>query len=329
MESRWHSFQKALKGVTEFDLLKQFGYLDGFPGRFRNGFRVRDAWRKVLDTEPVECVLCADDSNPYTRIPLLLASARGLPNIACHHGALDGRYIFKRTYGDVIWTKGKMEQDYLVRRCGVPAERVEIAAPTLPASYVGSTSRHTFRESTRRPNILFISEALEGSGVRSEEIYRDILPSLADLALRTRRKVIVKLHPAESKPQRTSMVKRILSPEQSNAAQVVSGPLTEDLLATAWFGITILSTVALECAVRSIPCFLCKWLESSPFGYVEQFVRFGVGIALNGPDEIEKIPQYLEQHAGANTFDDWQPAAPERLKELIAASRMQCNAAAV
>ena len=72
MESRWQCLLQALEGVAEFDILKQLGYLDGFPRRFRNGFEVRDAWRNVLDTEPVEAVLCADDSNPYTRIPLLL-----------------------------------------------------------------------------------------------------------------------------------------------------------------------------------------------------------------------------------------------------------------
>ncbi len=70
-----------------------------------------------------------------------------------------------------------------------------------------------------------------------------------------------------------------------NVTLLVSGPLTEDLLAKAWFGITILSTVATECAVRGIPCFLCKWLESWPYGYVEQFIRFGVGIGLNHPEK--------------------------------------------
>lgn len=330
MESRWQCLLKALEGIAEFKILKQLGYLDGFPRRFRNGFQVRDAWRNVLDTEPVEAVLCADDSNPYTRIPLLLASARGLPNIACHHGALDGRYVFKRSYGDVIWAKGKMEADYLVRRCGVPAEKVEIAAPALPASYVDRSSQQTFQPDIFRPNILFISEALEGSGVRSEEVYRDILPPLADLALRTGRKLIVKLHPAESKSEKTVMVKRILSSQQRSVAQIVSGPLTEDLLATAWFGITILSTVAVECAMRRIPCFFCCWLESSPYGYVEQFMRFGVGIGLNGPGEIEKIPHYLEHHANVNVFDHcWRSAEPGRLRELIAASQMQCSSVAI
>ena len=326
MEGRWQSFLKALEGVAEFDILNRLGYLDSFPRRFRHGLEVRDAWRNVLDNEPVEGVLCADDSNPYTRIPLLLASARGLPNIACHHGALDGRYVFKRTYGDVIWVKGKMEEDYLVRRCGVPAERIEIAAPALPSE--------SQRKPSVRPNfhkhILFISEPFEASGGRAEGFYRDILPPLAELALRNRRKLIIKLHPAESKAQRAKMLARILSPLQRASAHIISGPLTEDLLANAWFGITILSTVASECAIRGIPCFLCTWLESQSYGYVEHFIRFRVGIGLNGPSEIEKIPQYLRQHASEDVFDDcWRPVAPERLKQLMAALPTPCPVAAI
>jgi hypothetical protein len=326
IESRWQFLLNELLGVAEFEILNRLGYLDSFPRRFRHGLQVRDAWRNVLDTEPVQAVLCADDSNPYTRIPLLLARERGLPNIACHHGALDGRYLFKRSYGDVIWAKGKMEEDYLLRRCGVPRERVEIGAPALPAN--GNGSQPPNRQ-TSRPYLLFISEAFDAVGGRPEEFYRDILPPLADLALATGRKLIVKLHPAESKHERASILARILSPEQKGATRIVSGPLTEDLLANTWFGITILSTVAMECAIRGIPCFLCKWLEFSPYGYVEQFTRFGVGIGLNDPSEIERIPQYLQQHpVNAEVRENcWQPAAAGRLRELLSASRKESTTA--
>lgn len=314
---RWRSLLTELAGVTEFEILNRLGYLESFPRRFRHGLEVRDAWRNVLDTEPVQAVLCADDSNPYTRIPLLLARERGLPNFACHHGALDSRYLFKRSYADVIWAKGKMEEDYLVRRCGVPREKVEIGAPALPANWreLEKSNPQTFR-----PYLLFISEACDESGGRSEEFYRDILPPLADLALATGRKLIVKLHPVESERERTGLVARILSAEQRTATRIVSGPLTEDLLAKAWFGITILSTVAMECAIRGIPCFLCKWLEFWPYGYVEQFIRFGVGIGLNDPAEIGRIPEYLQQHpvnAEGVRENCWQPAAAGRLRELL------------
>lgn len=164
-----------------------------------------------------------------------------------------------------------------------------------------------------------------GSG-RPEEFYRDVLPPLADLALATGRELIVKLHPAESERERASMLARILSAEQKGVTRIVSGPLTEDLLAKAWFGITILSTVATECAIRGIPCFLCKWLEFWPYGYVEQFIRFGVGVGLNDPSEIGKIPGYLQQYpVAANVRENcWQPATAGRLRERLTSSRKEC-----
>ncbi len=321
LENRLRLLLNELEGVKEFEILKRLGYLDSFPRRFRRGIEVRDAWRNVLDTEPVQGVLCADDSNPYTRIPLLLARARGLTNVACHHGALDGRYVFKHSYGDVIWAKGKMEEDYLVRKCGVPQENVEIGAPALPEQWerLGGTNRQDFR-----PYVLFLSEATDVSGGRPEEFYRDILPPLADLALAAGRELIVKLHPAESKNERSATLARVLSAEQRMIARIVSGPLTEDLLAKTWFGITILSTVAMECAVRGIPCFLCKWLEFWPYGYIEQFIRFGVGTGLNDPGEIEKIPRYLQQqHLPRKSVMEncWQLAAAGRLRELLTTPR--------
>ena len=323
LESRLQPLLNELRGAAEFEILHRLGYLDSFPRRFRHGLEVRDAWRNVLDAEPVQAVLCADDSNPYTRIPLLLARARGLPNIACHHGALDGRYVFKRTHGDVILAKGKMEEDYLVQKCGVPQEKVEIGAPAMPANWKESeqSNRQTFR-----PYLLFISEGYDAGGGRPEEFYRDVLPPLADLALATGRQLIVKLHPAESERERAKVLARILSAEQKGVTRIVSGSLTEDLLEKSWFGITILSTVALECAIRGIPCFLCKWLESWPYGYVEQFIRFGAGIGLNDPSEIQKIPQYLEQHPVSADVraNCWQPAAAGRLRELLSSSRKEC-----
>jgi len=327
IEGRWRSLRNELEDGAEFHLLARLGYLESFPRMLRRGLEVRDAWRNVLDSEPVQAVLCADDSNPYTRIPLLLARQRGLTNIACHHGALDGSYVFKRSYADVIWAKGKMEQDYLVRVCGVPNEKVEIAAPALPAAW---KMRQMPNGAPAGSHILFLSEASELAGGRPEEFYRDVLPPLAELALATGRMLIVKLHPAESASERSATVARILSSRQKAATRVVSGPLTEDLLANAWFGITILSTVATECAVRGIPCFLCKWLEFSPLGYVEQFVRFGAGIGLNDPGEIMKIPDYLRQHpARADAKENcWQQIAGGRLLELLASPQKPCLAAA-
>jgi hypothetical protein len=328
IEGRWRSVRNALENNAEFHLLAQLDYLESFPRMLRRGIEVRDAWLNVFDSEPVQGVLCADDSNPYTRIPLLLARERGLTNIACHHGALDSSYVFKRIYGDVIWAKGKMEHDYLVRVCGVPREKVEIAAPALPAAW---EMRQTPNGQRADSHILFLSEASDISGGRPEEFYRDVLPSLADLALATGRKLIVKLHPAESERERSATVARILSTRQKAATRIVSGPLTEDLLANAWFGITILSTVATECAIRGIPCFLCRWLEFWPYRYIEQFIRFGAGIGIDQPSEIAKIPEYL-QHLVQPTQPAenwWKAAAPGRLRELLCLPRKECVAAKV
>jgi hypothetical protein len=319
LEKKWQSLLNNIAGTTEFGILREVGALSDFPRRLHNALRVRDAWQNVLDVEPVRAVLCADDSNPYTRIPLLLAREKGLASIACHHGALDGRYVFKRSYGHVIWVKGKMEEAYLVRKCGVPRERVEIAAPALPkaCSVVWNSERPEVK-----PHILFLSEASEVSAGRPEEFYRELLGPLADLARSTGRKLIVKLHPAESEPERKKTISKILSSQQIAVTRVVSGPLNEELFAGAWFGITILSTVAVECAIRGIPCFLCKWLEYRPYEYVEQFIRFGAGIELNGPNEIRKIPQYLEQYRAQTDAVDifhncWEPVASGRLQEFV------------
>src|SRR5580700_5700125 len=106
---------------------------------------------------------------------------------------------------------------------------------------------------------------------------------LAELALATSHKLVVKLHPVVSKRERTRILTRLLSEDQLSAIQVISGPLTDDLLAKTWCAVTILSTVSTECAVRGIPCFLCKWLEAHPCEYVEQYLRLGVDVALNAP----------------------------------------------
>lgn len=115
------------------------------------------------------------------------------------------------------------------------------------------------------------------------------------------------------------MVARVLSSQQMAVTQVVTGPLTDALLDAAWFAVTVFSTVATECAMRGIPCFLCKWLEYSFYGYIDQFVRFGAGIGLNDPSEISKIPQRLEEYEadpGVST-NLWQPVEAERLNDLL------------
>jgi hypothetical protein len=56
---------------------------------------------------------------------------------------------------------------------------------------------------------------------------------------------------------------------------------------------------------------------------VAQFIQFGVGIGLNGPSDIEKIPEYLQQHVPSAEVREncWQTASAGRLRELLTASR--------
>jgi hypothetical protein len=69
--------------------------------------------------------------------------------------------------------------------------------------------------------------------------------------------------------------------------------------------------------LRGIPCFLCDWLESSPYGYVDQFTRFGVGIPLHAPDQISQIPRMLEQRRSEVPREKlWTPIQAERLRTL-------------
>jgi hypothetical protein len=110
-----------------------------------------------------------------------------------------------------------------------------------------------------------------------------------------------------------------LPAEDLSAIPVISGPLTEELLKETWFGVTIISTVAVECALRGIPCFLCGWLKFWPYGYVQQFSRFGVGQVLSSVAEIAGIPQMLEKPPVRPDVarDLWQAISAERFRELV------------
>jgi hypothetical protein len=326
--NRWGVLRNDLKAVPELRILNELGCFDDFANRFARGLEIRDAWRNVLDSEPVQAVLCADDSNPYTHIPLLLAVHKGLPTIACHHGALDGRHLFKRNHADVVLAKGEMERDYLVRLCGLPSETVEVGAPMLPRDLqVRDSKQESCAE--QRPSIVFFSEAYETGGGRAQGFYQDTLPALADLALAEGRELVIKLHPSESFSERSRLVEQILRPEQQRVARVVSGPLQSEMLNRTWFGVTVLSTVVTECALHGVPCFLCAWLESCPYGYVDQFTRSNVGIRLNEPSQISEIPMMLGNYKADRVQENcWRPVERQRLRALLELSQERRRATA-
>jgi hypothetical protein len=138
--------------------------------------------------------------------------------------------------------------------------------------------------------------------MRADEVYREILPALCRVARDSGRNVIIKLHPFETRSQRRRTVENILTTEQRQRVTLVEGPLINELLSGAWFGITVQSTTVLDCLQHGICCFLCSWLATSPFGYVEQYARFGVGEVLQNVEQFGEIPKRLAD------FHDRRPA---------------------
>ena len=319
--ARWTGMQHELGQVRELAILRDLGVMNDFPRRFAEGIAVRNAWHGVFEREPVKAVLCGDDSNPYTRIPLLLARQRGLSTIVGHHGAFDGRYLMKSNHADVILAKGRMEQDYLLHLCGVDPREVEIGAPSVP----GSGAKIGADSSSQNVGkwIVFFSEPYEMASGRTEEIYRDILPKLIGLAVRFGTKVMVKLHPSESLHDRQTMASTLFGREAMGAIEWRTGRLGPELLDGTWFGITATSSVVMDCAVRRIPCFICEWLEMWPYGYISQYRKFGVGIGLTSPEDLLKIPQILQNwKATSDTAEScWQEIKPSRLNDLLAGKR--------
>jgi hypothetical protein len=311
---RWLKLREDLVATAEFRVLAQAGVLDPFPHWIRNGLLTRNAWREVLNREPVCGVLCGDDSNLYTRLPALLAAKRQIPTVDFHHGAFDGRYILKNIECDIYLAKNEMERDYLTRVCGVPADRVEIGAPsTEPAP-----SGNQIEKNLRTAAILF-SEPYEVTGMRAEEVYGEILAPLCRIARENGRQLIVKLHPFESRAQRLRIIQNVLTAEDQKLVTVVGGPLSNELLARAWFGITVESTTALDCLRNGVPSFLCRWLALSPYGYLEQYGRFGIGQMLDNAEMLKEIPRRLEKPSnlriGAESLSI--TAHPARLKKWL------------
>ena len=300
----WAHLQSRLTASPEFRALRDAGIFAGVPNWLNDGLSLRDAWTRVLDSEPVSSVLCGDDSNSYTRLPMLLAARRGLPTLDFHHGALDGFYLVKDLECGLYLAKSEMERDYLTRVCQLPPERIALAAP-------GRSAAPTPLDRNSADAIILFSEPYENVGARGDDIYAEILPRLARLARTRGGRVIIKLHPFESKPARTMLVRSVLSIEDQRLFTVADGPLTKSLLAQAWFGLTVESTTVMDCALNGVPCFLCGWLTNSSFGYVEQYARFGLGSVLNSAADIETVPTQLAAiRPGAKLQSLWSPADP-------------------
>lgn len=308
LQKCWRGLQ--WEGRSEIGLLERTGAFSRISKIFRDGLSIRDTWLGVFQQERVSAVLCTDDTNPYTHMPLMIARQLGLPTAVCHHGALDGAQLVKRSHADITLAKGRMEKDYLVNTCGLTEEKIEIGAPALPQE-VTPAIRHP------RNSIVFFSEPYALDGGRACDFYRELLPPLAELASRMNLKLVVKLHPMESERERRKFVNGALLVQQVESLQVVAGTLSEELLDRTSFAVTVQSTAAVDCAIRGIPVFLCKWLDYSHYGYVDQLIRYCAGVPLRSATEIANIPETLKNFPWPEPNDFWQTISPKKLEQLL------------
>jgi hypothetical protein len=289
---KWEKLKQTLALSPEMDLLFHAGLFGQFPNHFRDGLAIRNAWQSVLSQEQITAVMCGDDSNIYTRLPVLLARQQGIPTLDFHHGALDGRFLMKEMSSDLYLAKGEMERDYLLRICRLPAERVMLAGPPRPHS-IPTHERGKDQGSL----ILFFSEPYERAGWRPDEVYCELLPPLARIAREFGRKLVVKLHPFESRQERMALIAKVLPPADAALVDVLEGPFVPQLVAKAWFAVTVESTTVIDCSLLGVPCFLCEWLNSSPYGYTRQYARFGVGRILKSAEQMAELPRMVTELA--------------------------------
>jgi hypothetical protein len=318
--ARWQEMQNDLFESNDvLRLANKLNVFGDFAGFLERGLRVRDAWREVFVRQPIAAVLSADEYNPYTRLPTLLAKSRNLRTVFADHGALNMSFGIRSACSDVYLMKGDMARDYSVEWCGLSASKIVVGAPaetnhrSLPPSLK--------LNQTDRDWIVFYSEAYELFSGRTRTLYTELLPELCMLARQTERKVIVKLHPFESMRMRKALVDRVLSAEQRSLVALREGPMTPDLFARAWFSLTVESSVAVESTTNRVPCFLCSWFDASWHNYTQQFAKYSAGYPLDSPQRIRDIPKLLEnfQITEATLRSLQTPISPQDLDSVLCA----------
>jgi hypothetical protein len=290
LESWKRLHQVLIARSAEFKAAAAIEVLDGVPGLIHWGVAVRNAWKRVLELEDVVACMSTDDSNPYTRIPLILARQRQIPALACHHGAFDARMAFKQAHWDVYLAKSEMERDYLVQVCRVAPERVAIGGPeSSMAGEFGQDGKSSPKE------LLVLFTEPYPSDWRGEEIYTDLVPRLAALARVCGLRLVLKVHPFESIKRYRLLIARCLAMAERERVEVIAGPLTTSSWEGIRFAVTGESSVAIECTCRGIPIFLCGWMRDPQLGYTQQYAKFGVGTVLNLPADLDRIPVLLSK----------------------------------
>ena len=316
LQQAWQEFVRRLRTEdADFRCAADTGVWDYFPAYLGHGLLLRDAWAEVLRSEQVTGVLCGDDLNYSTRLPLILAQKEGLNAVYCSHGALDSGFFFKKPYADSFLVKGEMEQDYLMRAAIVDRERIFVGAPAC--------TQQIPADSRSADAIVFFSQPYEVTGARADAVYRQIVPRLQSVARACKKKLIIKLHPFESVRARRALVKSALNHSECESVEIVAGVPPEQVMSRAWCGLTVDSSVAVECAVNDIPFFLCGWLDFTGDGYLEQFARFGVANVLPSPDHIELIPRMVSDFRPdpARRERIWREADPRQLDAIMFGTR--------
>jgi hypothetical protein len=318
LTKQWRALQRRFQQSEDPVISYAVGLFPDFARALRVGVRIRDAWREVLDRERISSVLGGDENNPYTRLPVLLARSRGVRTVDCSHGALDVNLLLRGVCSDTYLAKGEMEKDYMVRQCGVPEERIALGA--APVEHPLATGK------SRAPGdqIVFFSEPYELYSGRTETLYREVLPGLCAIARQYERKVVLKLHPFESVSARSRLVDRILTGADRQLVEISTAAISEQLLRRIWFALTVESSVAVECALAGIPCFLCGWFDLGMYCYGRQYEKFGAARVLKSASAIPYIPEVLDlQYPGAdfrNRF--YQPITQMELDVILQSARV-------
>ena len=303
---QWRILKKKLYEAHP-NLPRKEGLFEGFDSMLRNCLRMRDAWRAVFEQENIDSVLCADENNPYTRVPVLLARRRGVHTVYCSHGALDSTILLRGICSDTYLAKGEMERDYLSQECKVQQDRIFVGAPP--------GSRFAVQE---RPgtHIVFFSEPYELYYGRTETLYREVLPRLCAMGREHGRKVMLKLHPFESLTARSELANRVLTDGDRELLEVTAEPFSDQLLQKIWFSLTVESSVAVECALAGIPSFLCGWFDIDLYSYGKQYEKFGAARILTRPEDISHLPTILESRR-------LSPLVRERLYDPITGENLE------
>jgi hypothetical protein len=312
----WDIFKQRLISCSKtFQVANVAGVFRGMPSLLQWVLALRNAWERVFELQNIAACVCADDSNPYSRIPLIMAKQQTIPTIALHHGALDLQMAVKTQHADCYLAKSAMERDYLLGPCRLsPDAVVGPASPPAAARKISSD-----RATSNKPWLVFFTEPYRIGAWRSEEVYRELVPNLVDLALTCGLKLVFKLHPFESAGAHIRMLRKLLPRQEVRRIGVIAGPPTAELWHNTQIALTVESTTALECTTLGIPVFLCGWLRHYHGRYQEQYARFGFGHVLESIEQIANIPQLLESEKVAvrPERDRSMAVDPLMLRELL------------